>query len=157
MNCIDLIGEMRGFYDPNGETAFFTQEEREFCQQAAEAIPQDARVLNMPNDGSAFAYALYGMNVSGRDFYNSETCDSAIGSAILEDIKAGKASAADLRKAGFEYVIALDSEDGGNKTIYQNRFDKDQWKGILELDEHTDGLTLVLAENGMALYAIGDE
>ena len=157
MSCIDLIGEMRGFYDPNGETAFFTQEEREFCQQAAEAIQQDARVLNMPNDGSAFAYALYGMNVSGRDFYNSETCDSAIGSAILEDIEAGEASAADLREAGFEYVIALDSEDDGKKTIYQNRFDKDQWKGILELDEHTDGLTPVLAENGMALYAVGDE
>lgn len=157
MSCADLIGEMRGFYDPNGETAFFTQEEREFCQKAAEAIPQGAHVLNMPNDGSAFAYALYGMNVSGRDFYNSETCESAIGSAILEDIEAGRASAADLREAGFEYVIVLDSEGDGSNTIYQNRFDKDQWKGILELDEHTNGLTLVLAENGMVLYAVGDE
>lgn len=156
-SCIDLIDEMRGFYDPNGETAFFTQEEREFCQKAAEAIPEGARVLNMPNDGSAFAYALYGMNVSGRDFYNSETCDSAVGSAILESIEDGRAPAADLREAGFEYIIVLDSEEDGEKTIYQNRFDKDQWKGILGLNGSTDGLTPILSEDAMVLYAIEDK
>ncbi|MGN0261954.1 MAG: DUF6541 family protein [Eggerthellaceae bacterium] len=157
MNCIDLIDEMRSFYDPDGETAFFTQEEREFCQKATEAIPEGARVLNMPNDGSAFAYALFGMNVSGRDFYNSDTCDSAVGSAILEDIEAGKTSAADLREAGFEYVIVLDSAGDGEKTIYQNRFDKDQWKGILALNENTEGLAPILSEDGMALYAVENE
>lgn len=157
MNCVDLIDAMQGFYDPNGETSFFTQEEREFCQKAAEAIPQGARVLNMPNDGSAFAYALYGMNISGRNFYNSETSESAIGSAILEDVESGKASTNELLEAGFQYIIVLDRSTDQNQTIYQNRFNENQWTGILNLDGNIDGLHPVLSENNMTLYAIDGE
>lgn len=151
----DLQETLQDFYSPDSDTSFLTSEERDFLQQAAKHVPQGARVLNMPNDGSAFAYALYDMNVGSRDFYNSEEDDCSRAAQIIDTVGTNEESAKLVHDLGFEYVLVLDPEnEQAQETIYKNRYDEDQWKHMRALSAETPGLEPVLQEGDMTLYKI---
>lgn len=149
-------------------------EEIEFAQRAFELIPEGALVINSPNDGSGFLYALYGYNTYYRMFAlnqldKTETEQSELVRTSLDSI----ASRADVREAAEEigawYVLLLDqgdnyhaydeSESESMEAATERReyfwsYYPGTWDGVDVVTDDTPGFEILLAEDDMRLYRI---
>lgn len=153
----DIAQSVRAFYGPADENVY-TEEEHRFVEQA-QGITGDALVLNMPDDGSAFAYGIDGLDV----FYrytrtyggDDETPESRLIRKHLVDITSDESVQDAVEAIDAEYVIKLDQGDQGvRKNRYLFTYDESLWEGIDSIDDSTPGLELVLSEDDMRLYRI---
>ena len=148
-------------------------DESEFVEKALDIIPEGALIINSPNDGSVFAYALYGANIYYRAFalpsLEGEKGESIVIRDSLDDIATNDDVAEAVDKIGAQYVLLLDQgaadafasvDDGETEEALdlEKRFlwsyYPDQWDGIEGITDETPGFEVVLSEGDMRLYRI---
>lgn len=136
----------------------YSQEEHEFVKKALEAVPEDAIIINQPNDGSVFAYGLDGLNTYYRTIYLEELSEDA--NRIRTDLdRIGNDD--DIKhivdSMGDAYVLLLDQSRAVGEGGYVNEYNEkkvENWDGINKITDDTPGLELVLAQDDMRLYKI---
>lgn len=145
-------------YDANApDEVLYSGAERAFVDKAAE-ITGDAKVFNLPKDGSLFAYASSGMKTLYRwdlaEF--SGDASTRVVQRSLDDI----ATDASVRNAvddlGFEYVLLLDKGHEPGAEAWGG-LSYDYWKGPTSITENTPGFELVLSDGDMELYRVLSE
>lgn len=154
---VDIADTVASAYGP-ATANVYTEQEQQFVQRAKE-ITGDDLILNMPDDGSAFAYGVDGLDVFyrytrtyGRE---DETEESRVIREGLNNIATDKAVQEAVDTIGAKYVIKLDQGDQGvRKNRYLFTYDETLWEGIDSIDDTTPGLELMLSENDMRLYKI---
>lgn len=133
-------------------------EERDFLEKAAEVIPDGSVVVNEPNDGSAFGYSLYGINMYYRSMNgyggSNETEESVIIRTDLKDASSDPEVRGALESIGAEYVLQLDQGDREASGIYLFSYDPSLWTGIDGITDATSGFEVVLSFGDMRLYKI---
>lgn len=147
------------------------EEEREFVEKALEIVPEDALIINSPNDGSGFIYALYDANTYYREFalpaLEGEKEESVEIRASLDDIATNADVAKAVEEIGAQYVLLLDQgsaedleriEEGDDEDVPARAFFwsyyPEQWSGIEGITDDTPGFEVVLSEGDMRLYRI---
>ena len=113
----------------------------------------------MSYDGSAFAYATDDIDVVFSLFGLDPDEDSVIIRQGLNRVAIDSEVEAAARRQGVKYVLQLDkgSVNGSlskDASVNLMTYHKKEWNGIMQVDEHTPGFDLVLAEGDMRLYRI---
>ena len=142
-------------YNPDVEHNYAT-EEVEFVDKVKDAIGEDPLVINQPNDGSTFAYAINDLNTYYRHCRaGGQNDDSVIIRTRLADYAYDSEVQKAVKDIGAEYVLQLDQgvsmEDGEWLPQYKNPA---PWKGIDAIRDDTPGFTLILSDGDMRLYRI---
>lgn len=142
-------------------------EEEAFLDEVARVVPEGALVLNMPDDGSAFAYATNGLRTYYRDyrFYDggrasrtgtrpSETPESK----LIRKYGAWAATNKRVREAfedvGARYVLLLDQGKMFRHQPKPPSYDGTLWTGLTAIMDDMPGFELVLSKDDMRLYEI---
>lgn len=132
-------------------------EEREFLQKVQEVAGSEL-VVNEPNDGSAFAYGISGLNLYYRGFDgyggSNETEASRLIRLHLNKMGEDPSVRDALDAIGAAYVLQLDQGDDDRSNRYFFTYDEAVWAGIDAVDDGTPGLETVLSEGDMRLYRI---
>ena len=125
------------------------------------SIVGDDLVLNMPNDGSCFAYTLNNLNVFYRTVglagghSSNETGESRLIRTSLVDYETNKSVREAVESTSARYVLQLDY---GKSTDWVNDFlppyFPEVWEGISSINEDTPGFKLLLSDDDMRLYEI---
>lgn len=144
--------------DVNGNHVL-TSEELEFSKKALEVTGTDSLIINSPNDGSAFLYALLDANVYYRRFalplLEEESSDSQTIRAALSKISDDSDVRSSVNKIEAKYLLLLDQGEAGDED--RQRFWSyypEQWSGIESVTDQTPGFEVVLREGDMVLYRI---
>lgn len=136
-----------------------TAREQEFCEKAMSIIPDGARVLNSPNDGSVFMYPLYGANIYYRGCTvpspDSEyECSKQI-RLHLNDLPDSPAVQEAVKQIGADYLIQLDhGENPAEFRISYWGYSPEDWIGVNSVDETIPGFELIMSDGDMRLYKI---
>lgn len=128
--------------------------ERRFIEDVGQCVPEDAVILNIPFDGSNYAYGLDGVEMYFNGWYgfvDDGSTDSLIRTG-LSDISSDKRVRDAVRATGAQYVLLLDQGSDGAGLYYL--YDAAQWGGIASVDDDTPGFEVVLAQGDMRLYRI---
>lgn len=141
------------------ELHVYGADERAFVQEALEALPEGALLVNVPDDGTAFAYAVDGARVYYRYLRtyggSDETAESKLIRNKLSEISVNQDVREAVRKIGAEYLIVLDQGKSERESprlfTYENG---NNWKGIDSVDDDTPGFEIVLSRDDMRLYRI---
>lgn len=140
------------------DSQVLTKEEICFIKKALTLIPEGSGVINEPNDGSGFAYALYGMNTYYRSFdlpsLDWEERDSQVIRSSLKDICINDGARESVDSVGAKYVLLLDQGMRTNQTKHFWSYYPEQWSGIEGITDQTPGFKTILAEKDMRLYKI---
>jgi hypothetical protein len=136
----------------------YTAEEQDFVRQVKQAIPEGAVVLNAPNDGSCYCYAVDDLRVfyrrcSTSAFGGSERVAKLLRTKLDQVSNAAEVQEA-VRTSGAQYVLLLDAGRGEDATVNSLRYKESDWAGIEGITESTPGFTLVLSQGDMRLYRI---
>ncbi len=136
----------------------FDEQEKAFCEKVANIVGEDL-VYNNADDGSVFAYPLYGINLvykrtlgDGRENIDSEErvlCENL--NKINEDSKVKEI----LQRSSVKYILNLDY--GGeplDERCYYGAYDPDDWSGMNALSDDNPSLKVVLSEGDCRLYEI---
>lgn len=134
-------------------------DERAFVKEALDVLPEDALLINVPDDGTAFAYAADGMRVYYRYLRTYGEDDETVESRLIREGLSEFSSRQDVRdavkKIGAEYLIVLDQgkseQESPRLFTYENG---KNWKGIDSVDDDTPGFEIVLSRDDMRLYRI---
>lgn len=135
-------------------------EEESFCR-SIEQIVGDNLILNEPQDGSTFAYSVYGLNVYYRiprtPNEDSETEESKLIRLNLSEYATNESVRQTVGSLGAKYVLQLDAGDGDGteSRIYYSTYSDSAWTGIDSITPDTEGFTVVKSEGDMRLYKIG--
>lgn len=152
----ESMAKLVSIYDWDGDYTIYHSEEREFVQKAVEALPDDALVMNLPYDGSAYAYGLDGLNT----YFKTNAAASEKGSAeyIVEtrlcDIAWDPEVRAAAKELGITHVIQLDHGFGKGSSTLEREYSKDDWMGVSSIDGGTEGFREILASGDMRLDEI---
>ena len=121
----------------------------------------DAVVLNMPYDGSAYAYGVSNMNVvyrymSGYGATDEDQRETSWSRFLRTRLAMGLEGRDPLAEAALEelrpdYLLILDRDVDEMLEAFSPYVVAD-WMGILQVDDETPGLELVLSEGDMRLY-----
>lgn len=127
-------------------------------------IAGDAVVVNMPDDGSVFAYALNGINTLYRDYrgyYDGRPTTDTNETDISRMIRkyAMYAGSNQILQDAFEdvgarYVLLLDDTETFGDQHITPTYNEALWIGLAGIMDDTPGFKLVLAEGDMRLYEI---
>lgn len=135
-----------------------THDEKEFAKEALQKVPEDELILNEPNDGSEFLYALYdAKNLFYRQFAlpsTGESTDSVLVRQSLDEVASSPEVAKAVRQIGAKYVLLLDQGGDPSKRISFWSYYPDQWQGFNRITDETPGFEIVMADGDMRLYKI---
>jgi hypothetical protein len=136
-----------------------TNEEADFSKKALALVPEDAVVINSPNDGSGFLYALQNARVLYRKFALPPIENEKGESEIIRHGLDRVATDQSVRKAvdffDAKYLLILDlGGEGDEDSEYFWSYWPDQWDGIDAVNDETPGFTTLLSEGDMRLYRI---
>ena len=143
------------------------EEEEAFLDEVARIVPEGELILNMPDDGSVFAYATDGLRTYYRDyrFYDGGR-DSRSGtrpvetreSKIIRKYGAWASTNERVRdafeKVGARYVLLLNKGQTFRKQPKPPSYDGTLWTGLTAIMDDTPGFRPVLSEGDMRLYEI---
>lgn len=135
-------------------------DEVRFVQEVKNVIPEGALIINEPNDGSGFAYALDGVNLYYRNmrYYGlqNETEDSKIIRQRLNSISTDEQVKAAVDNIGAQYLLLLDTKgyEGSKPPCYLLSYKSEDWIGLESINDNTPGFEVVLSEGDMRLYRI---
>lgn len=153
----NLMQDKYGVYSVKG----YTEEEKEFVDEAKRLLPEDEIILNIPNDGSCFAFSLQDVNVFYKDVSisggkaGSETEDSFLLRTKLNEISTNNEVKSVISDLGIEYVLQLDQENFDPNSLYMlPQYIPEAWMGISRITDQTPGFEVVLAKDDMRLYRI---
>ena len=140
----------------------YDPDECAFVQKVKEVLPEGALVVNVPDDGSAFAYAVDDLKVMYCYLGGYGGADEKGDSKFIRDGLANIARSYGVRQAvratGAEYVLLLD-QGGQSYSSRERRYlftysDGQNWQGILSITDETPGFEVVLSQDDMRLYRI---
>lgn len=135
-----------------------SSDEKRFTEKALQIVPESAVIINEPNDGSGFLYALYdAKNVLYRCFAlpsGGEKLESMEIRQHLVDIATNQEVKAAVDDFGAEYVLLLDRGGNPEARVHFWSYYPEQWEGITRITDETPGFEVVLAEGDMRLYRI---
>ncbi len=142
-------------------------EEQAFLDEVARVVPEGELVLNMPDDGSVFAYATDGIRTYYRDyrFYdgswttrNGPRPYETRASKLIRKYGAWASTNKRVRdafeKVGARYVLQLDRGKAFRKQPKPPSYDGTLWTGLTAIMDDTPGFRPVLSEGDMRLYEI---
>lgn len=150
----------------SGSAAFgmLDRDELSFLNDVSRVVGQDALVINVPFDGSAFAYPTYGLNLYYRTIvgysYNGnsgegsgETVDSVLLRTQLDTLTSNGGVREAVDREGVSYVLLLKPEISAF-TFLPSMYSADEWGGIEQIGSDTPGFRKILERDGMALYEV---
>ena len=140
-------------------TKVLTKKELEFSEKALAMIPDNSIVINSPNDGSGFLYALQNARVLYREFalpsIENEKTESEIIRHGLNRVATDESVKNAVDTFGAQYLLVLDlGGEGDEDSEYFWSYWPDQWDGIDAVNDNTPGFTVLLSEGDMRLYKI---
>ena len=152
-----LRDELALKYDTDAER-IYDEAEQAFVEEALEALPEGALVVNDPNDGSIYAHSVDGLNALFRNPWGYGGDDEAEASRVIRqrlDAVAddGEVQAA-LRQLGAGYVLLLDQGPNQASQHHLWTYSPEKWPGLNGIDDATPGFEVVLARDDMRLYRI---
>lgn len=151
-----LTSTIKYQYTLTSPTASLTIGDSEFLKNVEAITGTHDLVINDPNDGSVYAYGLDNINTYYRRFFapkNNDTSDSI--RTRLADISFDKQVKDAVKSINAKYVLVLDYDfNGESGTKYFDFYERDDWKGIHNINENTPGFELVLTEGSRRLYRI---
>ena len=139
----------------------YSSDEIDFVENAGKLIAPETKVINIPFDGSCFAYDIQNLNIYYRDPHvsgaknTSETEHSWLYRKQLSNYLNCQQVRDALKNDQIQYVLMLD--DGDSKDEPERFFigyNENDWSGITSINENTPGFSLVLAKDDMKLYRI---
>lgn len=134
-------------------------EEEHFLEKVSQTVSKEDLILNIPDDGSVFAYGAYDLNVYYRRTGVAAIGKEAIDSELIRlnlvnysnDFEVQKA----VEESGAKYLLVLDQGDDINKNRYWfGHYNSEEWVGIDAVNDSTPGFKVVLSEGDMRLYEI---
>ena len=134
------------------------EKERAFLSQVKEIVG-DSVVYNIPQDGSAYAYALSDINTYEKRMVLKNDDASTRLRKELSELGANDELKTIVESSDIEYLLLLDYglSDGATmlkKDFGAGQFNTDDWSGVLAISDSTPGFELILAEEDMRLYRI---
>lgn len=137
-----------------------THDEMEFAKRALQEVPSNELILNEPNDGSGFLYALFdAKNIYYKRFNlpsAGENPDSILIRSSLDTLSTNSEVAEAVRGIGAKYVLLLDQGGDPEKRVHFWSYYPEQWVGFSRITDETSGFKVVMAEGDMRLYEIVD-
>lgn len=129
-------------------------EEMLFVQKVRETVGEDALIINMPYDGSVYAWAAGDINTYYKSHLNEscETEESFIVRNDLDEIASNDKVEEAVRKTGAQYVLKLHQDPESN--FDRNGWNPDDWEGIDSITDDTEGFRAVLSDGDLRLYEI---
>lgn len=159
------ITELMDKWNNNRLSRPYTAQEEKFVSRAASMIEPNAVVLNQPYDGSAYAYALNGVNVYYKawegNWMGQRSVENELLSKHLNEIATNARVQQAVKKVGARYLLLLDRSDyrkmpdepQGRANAY-GWYNIDTWHGIEAVKDTTPGFEVVLKQGDMRLYRI---
>lgn len=140
------------------EDKVYTPEERDFVKRASEVVG-DSLVVNMPFDGSVWAYLDGSINAYYRSYSQSgETGDSVLIRTRLSHLDEDEELRDELRSIGASYVLQLElngyNDDEVHPWSLHGEYNASDWVGFTEGLDNVSSLEPVLSEGDMRLYRI---
>lgn len=135
----------------------FQPDERNFAQEVIADIPAGSLIINTPNDGSGFMYALYGANIYYRYFQMggpSETWESKVIRADLDEYATDPEVQKAVEDIDAKYVLVMNQDEANSYRLHFGVYHREDWEGIESITPETKGFTPVLSEGSMTLYRI---
>lgn len=136
----------------------YDAEEAAFVREVKETVPEGALVLNEPDDGSAYAYCVDGLNVYYRYLRtyggDDETGESKLIRTRLDELASNDEVREAVRNVGGSYVLQLDQGKGEASPRLFTYENGKNWQGLESIDDDTPGFEVVLARDDMRLYKI---
>ncbi|RRF99261.1 MAG: hypothetical protein DUD39_05305 [Coriobacteriaceae bacterium] len=131
-------------------------QERQFVDKALQLIPQCSLILNIPNDGSCFAYTLQDANVFWRTVtVGKETPEATLLRTQLDHISTDSNVQEAASSIGAQYLLLLDiGADANDLNRILPTYRSWQWKGLNSVNDSTPGFTVILSQDDMRLYHI---
>lgn len=153
--------EIKGAYSASMENVL-SPEEKSFLREVAETVPEGSVIVNEPNDGSAYGYALFDLNLYYRSMngYDSEsaTRESEVIRLGIDDYSSDPIVRKAVDDIGAAYLLQLDQADWDISNRYLFSYDSEgyrsMWAGVDAVDDKTPGFEIILAEDDMRLYKI---
>lgn len=146
----------RAYVEPTSQS--YDEGEQAFVEEAMALLPEGAVVANDPNDGSAFAYGLDGLNVMYRYLSGyGGSGESSASRAIrerLDDVGTDEEVREALRQTGVRYVLLLDQGPDQASQPHLWTYRPEQWPGLNGIDDGTPGFEKVLSRGDMRLYRV---
>lgn len=132
-------------------------DQRAFVQQVMDIVPEDELIVNVPYDGTGWAYGTEGLKANWRYFRTTGDIHPAKELRLsLNEI----ATNADVQQAvedgDFHYLIRLNtgSDDPNRSNMFGARYNPDDWIGIESVNDDTPGFEIILSDGNMRLYRI---
>ena len=151
------IREASRVQNDGSDSNAFDDEELEFVQKVDSIISDDDLVINMPYDGSLYAYGYDGINIYYRSISGYGAKGETRESSIIREGLCAYANNPDVQAAikaiGADYVLTLEN-DTERMDMFFPTFEESEWAGLLGLTPETPGFELVLADGDMRLYRI---
>ncbi len=157
-NAFDVAGSYVRDALHDGEHAFYDDDEREFVREAMGVIPSGSLVVNVPADGSAFAYGADGLRTYYR-YYDCNDEDDDASRAIrtgLSELVSNESAKEAVGRIEAQYVLLLDADPEDQSGVYDEWLDREAWRGIWSIRDDTPGFEVVLSRGDMRLYHIED-
>lgn len=126
------------------------KEEKYFLDEVKDIVKDDV-VINLPYDGSAFAYCLSQINVYYQHYSSKNDTDSLVLQSSLNTVATNSRVSDALSNKNAHWLLLLDYQGGEYDTV---EFDHEAWQGIVSINDETSGFDLVLSEGDMRLYRI---
>lgn len=140
------------------ETRPYTKAEQTFVERVSEVVSESELILNVPHDGSAFAYSQNDLNIyyrSPRGYEpNIEEPESALVRNSLCDIASDSRVYDAVNKIGAKYVLLLAVDKTVDTEPYLFTYEEENWEGMSTINDSTPGFEAVLSEGDMRLYRI---
>lgn len=159
IGAIAFRSVLSGLHTGASVASVYDDAEQAFVQEVKHVVPSEALIINVPDDGSAFAFAADGLRTYFRHTRDYDVPRETMESRIIRDNLCDIATREDVRKAvstiDGQYVLQLDQ--GEPYVVSPHLFtygEGEQWRGIDSIRDDTPGFEVVLAEGDMRLYKI---
>lgn len=151
-----VVGGIRAV---SNSSAVYEKDEKLFVQQVKAIIEPTALVINVPDDGSAFAFAADGLRTYYRYTREYDIPEETAESKLIRNSLCQVADSVDVkdavRKIGATYVLQLDQGQPNLDRTYLFTYEGGaKWRGVDAIRDDTPGFEVVLARNDMRLYKI---
>lgn len=144
-------------HNTTSDSAGYSSRESSFVHKAMSMVPEGETIINMPYDGSMFAYSIDDAPLVFRTMegYGSEDedPDAALIRESLCDISTRQDVRAAVESARAGYVLLLE-RDPDRADAYYSQHRREQWTGITSITDDTPGFEVVLKDGDMRLYRI---
>lgn len=125
-----------------------------FVKEVRETVGEDALIINMPYDGSVYAWAAGDINTYYKSHLNKsrETEESRIIRNDLDEVASNDEVKEAVEKTDAQYVLKLHQDPKSNYD--RNEWDSNDWAGIDSITDETEGFRVVLSDGDLRLYEI---